>query len=335
MAVVYLTTQGAQAHLHNGRLIVTYGQETLLRLPLTQISLLVLFGNIGLTTPLMGALLEKGAEIVFLTRYGRFRGRLHGHDTPHVALRRLQYAALENPTWVLQMVRGLVTAKIQHQRGLLQRYRRRKGTVPPEVDVAISRLQTALQTAGRKRSANALRGVEGTAARAYFGGLKALFRPACRFQGRNRRPPRDPVNALLSLGYTILLQKAQSAVQAVGLDPYAGFLHVADYGRPSMALDLMEEFRPVVDGMVLKVCNQGLLSPEDFTYDGPNTRPVSIKDEGLRRFLKDLESRFSQRFLHPIRKERLTLNQSLVEQAYQIARRLRENRPGYRGMGFR
>jgi len=334
MTVTYLTTQGAKARLENGRMVVTTHEETLARLPLNQITLLVILGNIGLTTPLMGALLDRGTDVVFLTRRGRFRGRLHGHDTPHVGLRRKQYAALENPAWVLQMVRGLVTAKIQHQRGLLQRYRRRKGTVPPEVDAAISRLQAALQTAGRKRSANALRGVEGTAARAYFSGLKPLFRPACRFQGRNRRPPRDPVNVLLSLGYTILLQKAQSAIQAVGLDPYAGFLHVAAYGRPSMALDLMEEFRPVVDGMVLKVCNQGLISPDDFE-PGPETHPIKISDRGLRRFLKDLENRFSQRFLHPIRKERLTLNQSLVEQAYQIARRLKEDRPGYRGMGFR
>ncbi len=334
MSIVYLTTQGAQAHLENGRLTVTVQGEILARLPLNQITLVVVFGNIGLTTPLMGALLEKGAEIVFLTQRGRFRGRLHGHDTPHVALRRRQYAALEDPAWTLQMVRGLVTAKIQHQRGLLQRYRRRKSSVPAGVDAAIAHLQAALQTAGRKQSANALRGVEGTAARAYFGGLKALFRPACRFSGRNRRPPRDPVNVLLSLGYTILLQKAQSAVQAVGLDPYAGFLHTAVYGRPALALDLMEEFRPVVDGMVLKVCNQGLIAPDDFEPGTPE-RPIRLSEAGLRRFLKDLEGRFAQRFLHPLRKERLTLNQSLVEQAYQIARRLREGRPGYRGMGFR
>ncbi len=334
MAVVYLTTQGAQAHLDNGRMVVTQREQILARLPLTQISLLVVFGNIGLTTPLMGALLDKGTEIIFLTQRGRFRGRLHGHDTPHVALRRQQYTALDDAHWILQMVRGLVTAKIQHQRGLLQRYRRRKAETPPEVDTAILRLQRALQSAGRKRSANALRGVEGTASRAYFSGLKALFRPACRFQGRVRRPPRDPVNVLLSLGYTILLQKAQSAVQAVGLDPYAGFLHTASYGRPSLALDLMEEFRPVVDGMVLKVCNQGLISPDDFE-PGPAERPLILRDESLRRFLTNLENRFAQRFLHPERQVQLTLNQCLIEQAYQIARRLRENRPGYRGMGFR
>ena len=107
MAVVYLTTQGAQAHLENGRLVVAAQEETLARLPLNQITLLVVFGNIGITTPLMGALLDKGAEIVFLTHRGRFRGRLHGHDTPHVALRRRQYAALEDPVWVLQMVQYL------------------------------------------------------------------------------------------------------------------------------------------------------------------------------------------------------------------------------------
>ncbi len=335
--ILHLTTQGAHVHLSNGRLAVEKEGETLARVPLAQIQLVVVWGNIGFTTPAWGALVDQGAEVVFLTRYGRFRGRLQGRTTPHGALRRAQYAALDAPAWRLAAARGIVAAKLQHQRSVLQRHRRRKAQVPPEVEQAIAQIQKALSALPHKRSPNALLGLEGTAARAYFRGLRGLFRPPWTFTGRRKRPPPDPVNALLSLGYTLLTQKAHSAVEAVGLDPYAGFLHAQEYGRPALALDLAEEFRPAVDGIVLKVCNQGLLSPrEDFTVqqeEGQTT--VLLHDEALKRFLQAFEARFAQRFLHPVRRERLTLNQCLVEQAYQLARRLREGRPGYRGMGFR
>ena len=334
MAIVHLTTQGAKASLDNGRLVVTPPEGAPRRLPLAQVAFLIVWGNVTLTTPLMGALLDRGIEVVFLTRHGRFRGRLHGHDTPHVILRRAQYAAQSKPQWVFRTAQGIVRAKLQHQRSLLQRYTRRRESVPPAVEQAIAHLQHALETAERKQTLNALRGVEGTAARAYFSGIGALFQERCRFRGRRRRPPPDPVNALLSLGYTLLAQKAQSAAQAVGLDPYAGFLHVQEYGRPALALDLMEEFRPVVDGLILKVCNQGLITPDDFAA-GPPERPCILQEDGLRRFLQHFETRFSQRYLHPIRNERLPLQQCLIEQAYQLARRLREDTPGYRSMGFR
>lgn len=334
MAIVHLTTQGAKATLDNGRLVVTGPEGTPRRLPIAQITVLVVWGNITLTTPLMGALVDKGIEIIFLTRYGRFRGRLHGNDTPHVLLRRAQYTAQSNTEWVFRTAQGIVRAKLQHQRSLLQRYTRRREGVPSAVKLAIAHLQSALAATERKQTLNALRGIEGTAARTYFSGIGALFQPRCRFRGRRRRPPSDPVNVLLSLGYTLLTQKAHSAAQAVGLDPYVGFLHAQEYGRPALALDLMEEFRPVVDGLVLKLCNQGLITPEDFT-PGPPERPCVLQEDGLRRFLQHFETRFSQRYLHPIRNERLPLQQCLVEQAYQLARRLREDKPGYRGMGFR
>ncbi len=334
--IVHLTTQGAKVRLHNGRLVVQHQEENLANIPLTQINLVVVWGNIGFTTPAWGALIAQNTEVVFLTRNGRFRGRLQGPATPHVSLRKTQYKATENPSWVLETARGIIIAKLQHQRSVLQRHRRRKENVPSEVTQSIEHLKQALNTAAHKRTLNALRGVEGTAARAYFRGLRGLFRPPWVFTGRRKRPPPDPVNALLSLGYTILTQKAQSAVEAVGLDPYAGFLHAQEYGRPALALDLVEEFRPIVDGIVLKVCNQGILSPHEDFMSEPGSQPaIVLKENALQRFLHAFETRFAQRFRHPIREQRLTLNQCLVEQAHQMARRLRENRPGYRGMGFR
>ncbi len=334
MAIVHLTTQGSKAALDNHRLVVTPPEGAPRRIPLSQVSHLVVWGNITLTTPLLGALLDQGVEIVFLTRHGRFRGRLHAHDTPHVALRRAQYVALENPAWVLTTARAIVRAKLQHQLSLLRRYVRRRDTVPEAVPSAIHQIEKRLNTLDRKRSLSVLLGLEGQAARFYFAALGSLLQPRWRFDGRRRRPPPDPVNVLLSLGYTLLLQKAQSAVQAVGLDPYAGFLHAQDYGRPALALDLMEEFRPVVDGLVLKICNQGLITPGDFVA-GPPERPCVLQEEGLRRFLQYFEARFAQRYRHPGRGEQMPLQQCLVEQAYQLARRVREDKPGYRGMGFR
>lgn len=334
--IVHLTVQGSKAALENGRIVITKEGETLARVPLHQVKVVVVWGNVGLTTPLLAALPDRGIAVVFLTHTGRFRGRLQGKSSPHVALRRKQYAASAEHKWKLAMARGVVAAKLQHQRAVLQRHRRRKGNdAPAALTPALEGVQQALVAISRKQTLNALLGVEGTAARAYFRGLRALFRPPWQFTGRRKRPPPDPVNALLSLGYTLLTQKAHGALQIAGLDPYAGFLHAEEYGRPALALDLVEEFRPIVDGVVLKICNQGLLSPtDDFETGGPD-RPVTLRPEGLKRFLNTFESRFAQRFLHPERGERLTLNQCIVEQAYQIARRLRENHPGYRGMGFR
>jgi CRISPR-associated protein Cas1 len=177
-------------------------------------------------------------------------------------------------------------------------------------------------------------GGEGSATAAYFSGYRRLFDPAWRFENRNRRPPTDPINVLLSLGYTLLTQLAHSAVQAAGLDPYAGFLHEVAYNRPALALDLVEEFRPVVDGVVLWAVHSNQLTPQDFS-PGPAERPVVLSPDGLRRFLKAFETRLEQRYTHPIRKQQLSLRQCLFEQARQIADRILENRPGYTGMGFR
>ena len=151
MAIVHLTTQGSKAALDNHRLVVIPPEGALRRIPLSQVSHLVVWGNITLTTPLLGALLDQGVEIVFLTRHGRFRGRLHAHDTPHVALRRAQYAALENPAWVLTTARAIVRAKLQHQLNLLRRYVRRRGTMLEAVTSAIHQIQKRLHMLGRKR----------------------------------------------------------------------------------------------------------------------------------------------------------------------------------------
>ncbi len=338
MPPLYVIQQGAKLRLENRRLRVELDGEMLDSIPLAHLSQVVLFGNISLTTPAMGALMDQGIEVIFLTQDGAYRGRLVGSVTPHVPLRRAQYSRLNDPGFVLAMAKGFVEAKLRHQRTLLQRHNRApQGSGrrdDPEIVAACDQIGQAIEAIPRRTALSALLGLEGSATAAYFRGLRRLFDPAWNFSDRNRRPPRDPVNVLLSFGYTLLLQLASSAVQAVGLDPFAGFLHEVAYNRPALGLDLMEEFRPVVDGIVLWCCNSGQVTLNDF-IPGDAERPLLLTDPGRRRFLQAFENRLDQRMIHPGRGQGFPLRQCLVEQARQIAERITAGNPGYLGMGFR
>jgi CRISPR-associated protein Cas1 len=287
---------------------------------------------VGLTTPAIGALLTEGKDVVFLSEDGRFKGRLVGEVTPHVPLRRAQYRRMDESEFGLRLAQGIVAAKLAHQRTLLQRHNRELGDA--EIVSSIDRLGEAVKTVDRRTTIASLNGHEGAATAAYFSGLRRLFGAEWKFEKRARRPPPDPVNVLLSLGYTLLSNTARGAVQAAGLDPYAGFLHEYVYNRPSLALDLLEEFRPVVDGIVLWACRGGQVTPEDFS-PGPVDRPVVLSDQGLRRFLKAYEQRMEQPYTHPIRQVQMPLRQCLLEQARQVAGRVLSGQGGYQGMGFR
>lgn len=306
--------------------------QILLSAPLAQVEQVVIFGNVGLTTPAIDAFLSQGTEVVFLTLRGEYRGRLVGNVTPHVPLRRAQYTRLGEPGFVLSMAKGFVRAKLGHQRALLLRHNRERGDA--EIEAVTAQIHAALEEVERKTALSSLLGVEGAATAAYFRGLQRLFDPKWKFEDRNRRPPRDPVNVLLSFGYTLLAEAASSAVQAVGLDPYAGFLHEVAYNRPALGLDLMEEFRPVVDGVVMWCLNSGQVTPEEFA-PGPPERPILLGAQGQRRFLQAYEQRMDVKYTHPLRELQFPLRQCLIEQARQIAGCVTSGDPTYRGMGFR
>lgn len=225
-----------------------------------------------------------------------------------------------------------MSAKLQHQRALLQRHNREAPQAA--VQAAVDQMHTAIEAVERKTGLDSLRGLEGSATAAYFGAFRSFFSAEWRFNSRRRRPPPDPVNALLSFGYTLLSDLAAGAVQSVGLDPYAGCLHEVVYNRPALALDLVKEFRPVVDGVVLWCCRGGQVRLEDFS-EGPPERPVVLGEEGRKRFLQAWEQRMSASFTHPLRGIKLPMRQCLVEQARQVAGRIQNNEPGYTGMGFR
>ncbi len=336
MPPLYVVQQNAKIRIQNRRVLVQDEEceppQTLISIPLSQVEQIVLFGNVGLTTPAINAFLEQNTEVVFLSLRGEYRGRLVGHITPHVPLRRLQYARLNEKDFVLEMAKNFVRAKLTHQRVLLLRHQRQNSKA--ELQLACEQIDQAIESIAHKTVLSSLLGVEGSATQIYFRGLRSLIDPQWGFEERNRRPPRDPVNVLLSFGYTLLAEAASSAVQTVGLDPYAGFLHEVAYNRPALGLDLMEEFRPIVDGIVLWCVNSGQITLQDFEK-GDAERPILLKEEGKRRFIQAYEQRLETRFTHPLRQMQFPLRQCLIEQARQIAQCIQSGDPHYQAMGFR
>ncbi|MCX7839785.1 MAG: CRISPR-associated endonuclease Cas1 [Anaerolineae bacterium] len=332
MPPLYLIEQGAKLHHDGRRLIVSKDDRELSSTPLAHVSEIVIMGNVGLTTPTIKLLLAENIDVVFLTIDGEYRGRLVGVATPHVLLRRKQYRCQDDATFVLAMAQRMVSGKIANARVLLQRHNRERHD--PEIAAAIEALHIAYERVPRTTTLNSLNGVEGAATAAYFGAWKRLLKDDWKFEKRVRRPPTDPINVLLSFGYTLLARAAHSAVEAVGLDPYAGFLHGVEYNRPSLALDLMEEFRCVVDGVIQWLGNSAQIQPSDF-MPGDAARPIVMNDSAKRKFIQAYENRMNEMIIHPRQNERLSLRRCILAQARCIVDCIQRQSPDYTPMLFR
>jgi CRISPR-associated protein Cas1 len=329
MPPLYITTQGAKLRYSQRRLVVE--KETQLEkveiaaVPVVHVDQVLIFGNVSVTTPALSYLLESETDTVFLTLQGRYKGRLVGPSGGNIQLRLHQYRRYSDPSWALETARAIVVAKLHNTRTLLRRYARRMGEGASEerpLSEAADQLDELIAAAGRCRAVNALSGVEGRGAAVYFSVFRRLIQgEEWEFGGRNRRPPRDPVNALLSFGYTVLTHNVESAVRAVGLDPYLGFLHQVAYNRPSLALDLVEEFRAiVVDSVVLRCLNNNIIQPRHFDVNPEGTYPVLLDDAGRGVFIRELESRLNLEFKHPDSDERVTYRRCFEMQARRMAR---------------
>ncbi len=320
MPPVYITEQGTKIRIHNNCIRVERENgadpETVWQAPVSTVSQLVLSGNIGITTPAIGTFLTKQIDVVFLDSHGNFRGRLQGDADPHVSIRRAQYRAVENRSFTKNMVRCIIRAKIGHQMDLLERINRDLPDV--QADSAIRIIAGACASLEKKSTVNAMRGVEGTSAAAYFSGYRRFFDAGWGFHRRLKNPSPDPVNAMLSFGYTLLTQLAVSAAQTAGLDAYAGFLHTESYNRPSLGLDLVEEFRPVVDEMVLGLCRSGEITPDSFQSD-KESGGCWMSTDARKTYIRRFEGRMDERFVHPLTGTALTLRQCMLEQARQVA----------------
>lgn len=318
---LYLVEQGCRLSREGQRLVVTQDDTLITQASTLQISQVILFGNIQVTTPAIQLLLSEGIEVVYLTQQGRFYGRLMGEPSGHAALRLAQALASQDQPFALATARQCVRGKLHNMRVFVQRYARRRDE--PSLGQGVEKILTLQQRVETAPDNQTLMGLEGQATAIYFSLWPHLLKEPWQFNKRVRRPPTDPVNALISLAYTVLTQNVFSAVLTAGLDPYIGFLHQLTYNRPSLALDLVEEFRPIVaDSVALRCLNNAILTPDHFEVTGDKERPVRLRPEGLRLFIRELETRLTQKFKHPVSGEQIHYRRLFLLQAYALARTL-------------
>lgn len=298
MSALYVLEDGAILR-KDGDQVVVIGAKSgpLLKMPLEQVEEIVIVGNATVTAPLVVELLARGVGLAYFSRSGEFLGRLVPETSKNVPLRWAQFRAASDPSRALAIARTMVKGKLLNQRTLLQRVAR-EGV--PDLAGAIEDLKVLAQKADQVATLDELRGVEGAGSARYFREWPKLIRQVgFRFPGRVRRPPTDPVNAMLSFGYTLLANMVFAACHVVGFDPYVGFLHMDRYGRPALVLDLMEELRPVlVDSLVLALINRGQVEPEGFEESlGGGCR---MSRSTLRTFLQAWEDRRRTLVRHPL-----------------------------------
>ena len=313
MATLYVIEAGARIEKEHRRLVVAKEDKVVLAVPLLHVDHVVLVGNCGATTPALHALLDAGVGLTLLDRGGRLRGRLESGAGKNLALRHRQYDRAQDGAFCLTLSRAIVGGKLRNQRTLARRIARTHrvdAVLLERLDHAIDRVETIPDLAG-------LRGVEGDGARNYFAVLRAALRAGFDFTKRTRRPPGDPVNALLSLGYTLLTQNLMAACEVVGLDPYDGFFHSDKYGRPALALDLVEEFRSViVDSVLLNLVNRRRLQVKDFE-PGPEGG-VYLKRAAQRTFFAAYTARLNTEVLYAPAGRRLSYQKLFEVQARQV-----------------
>lgn len=313
---LYVQDRGASIRLSRGRLIVSAPGKTATEVRVSNTSSVTLYGNVQVTTQALRTLMEEGVPVLFATSGGWLVGRGLGADTKNVELRRAQYRASEDGDNRLKLSRAFVKAKILNCRTLLRR--NHKG----DVVVALGELKQLGRKAEKATSIESLLGIEGAAARAYFrafsGMLKANIGEVFQFDRRNRRPPTDPINALLSFSYSLLARETTIAAQTVGLDPLIGFYHQPRFGRASLALDIMEEFRPIIaDSTVVTVLNTGVIGADDFVL---GQGAVALKPPGRKRFIQAIERRLDQLVTHPTFDYRLSYRRVLEVQSRILSR---------------
>jgi CRISP-associated protein Cas1 len=315
MGTVYVTQQDSFIGKTDERLHVRFEKNLLLDVPLIKIEGLVIMGRATVSPALLIELLERKIPLTFLTGTGKYLGSLEPPLTKNIFIRSAQWAAArDGGEKAIHLVRGFVRGKLKNYRIALLRAQREHPDT--QLESAIARLDSAIEPIDRTERIDSLRGLEGAGSAAYFGSFDRLIRAeGFSFEARCRRPPTDPVNALLSFGYSLLSHDIQSAVNIVGFDPYLGYLHTERYGRPSLALDVMEEFRPlVVDAMVLSAINRRALVVADFTTE-PLSKAVSLSNEGRKTFLRLYEQKKQSKFKHPVLQKQCTYQEAFEIQA--------------------
>jgi CRISPR-associated protein Cas1 len=333
MNVLYIQTQGAYLSLDHDTVRVEVEREMRLRVPLIRLSGIVMVGQVSISPFLIQRCAEDGRTLVWLDRNGRFKARVEGETRGNVLLRRAQHLVLTDPERPYRIARQIVAAKIQNSRQVLLRAARESSSSADRAALgrASERLAAILGALPQAPDLNAVRGAEGEAARTYFGVFGHMVR-VNRIQfapdGRSRRPPRDRTNAVLSFLYALLRPECASALEGVGLDPQVGYLHSLRPGRPALALDLMEEFRPVIaDRLALALVNRRQLQEGHFEETPGGA--VLLNDEGRRVVLQTYQRRKEEEVEHRILGQKVPIGLLPHVQARLLARHLRGDLQDY------
>ncbi|MGK2287193.1 type I-C CRISPR-associated endonuclease Cas1c [Pedomonas sp. V897] len=333
---IYVTSENAWLCKDGANIVIEVDGVERGRVPMHLVDGVVSFARPGASPALMAACAEEGIALSFLTPQGKFLARVEGPRTGNVLLRRTQYRVADDPARAVPIVRGIVTGKAANQRTVLRRALRDHGaSMAPDARAAIERAEQRLSHVARLAAAAGdvatLRGYEGEAAQVYFAAFDAMVqgnREAFAFRGRSRRPPLDRINCLLSFLYAMLGHDCRSALESVGLDPQVGLLHADRPGRASLALDLMEELRPVLaDRLALTLVNRGQVKARDFHIDEGGA--VSLTDDGRKAILVAWQERKKRELRHPFLGEAMPMGLVPHVQALLLSRHLRGDLDGY------
>ena len=322
--VLYVDEQGCILKKTGERLLVVKEGETIRDIPLIHLGQVVLCGNISVTTPVMQTLLNEGIPIVYLSAYGRYQGVLMPQISRNSLLRVAQHRVADDSEKCLALAKAFVHGKISNMRMMLQRRKWRGKTETDAEETTIeSSIEGMRKMRGRLPKAEnlpELLGLEGNASADYFRSFSSMLNTEMGFgfEHRTRRPPKDPTNALLSFAYSLLTADVISAIQIVGLDPYVGFFHQQTYGRPCLALDLMEEFRPIIaDSVVVTLINNRQITPNDFTQSHGGW---FLKDAARKKFYAAYEKRKNETITHPVFKYKISFRRALELQVRLLAK---------------
>ena len=330
---LFVTSEDIYLSLEGENVLANRDREVVARYPLHTLQTIVSFSYSGASPALMGACAERGIGLAFCTPRGRFLARVCGESSGNVLLRREQYRIADDPRRSCEIARNMIFGKLSNCAASIQRTVRDHALRVSDcgLDTAAQQIKELLPQALSASELDALRGLEGVGAAAYFGVFDHLLlnrKEDFFFHGRNRRPPLDRVNAMLSFAYSLLAHDCASALESVGLDSYVGFLHRDRPGRESLALDLMEELRPcMADRFVLTLVNNRMIRPEDFQTQ--DSGAVLLTDDGRKKFLKAWQERKRDTLTHPYLNEKMSWGLIPYVQALLLARYLRGDLDAY------
>lgn len=326
---IYVTTPESYLSKDGENVVVSINQKEVFRIPALNIEAIVTFGYIGASPGLMKLCTDNGIGLTFLSPNGKFISRVQGQVRGNVLLRKQQYKLADDESSI-ELAKICIAGKIQNYRSILRRYERDYGQVE-EIENAVAEMDKAKRNVLQASTKEQIRGLEGDAASCYFSVFPNLIinqREDFSFCGRNRRPPKDAVNAMLSLAYTLLTNDVTSALESVGLDPYVGFLHALRPGRVSLALDMVEELRAYLgDRFVLSLINRKQITASDFLYQGE--KGVVLTENGRKIFLSAWQTRKKETITHPFLQEKIPVGLIPYAQAMLMARCIRGDLDSY------